>query len=59
MLAIMDRAVELAHNRGDTATGIEVARHMLELEPLHEEAHRALMWFLATGGQRSAALAQV
>ena len=31
---------------------------MLELEPLHEEAHRALMWFLATGGQRSAALAQ-
>jgi hypothetical protein len=31
---------------------------MLELEPLHEEAHRALMWFLATGGQRGAALAQ-
>jgi predicted ATPase len=31
---------------------------MLELEPLQEEAHRALMWFLATGGRRSAALAQ-
>jgi DNA-binding SARP family transcriptional activator len=58
MLAIMDRAVGLAHDRGDAATGVEVARRILELEPLHEEAHRALMWFLATGGQRSAALAQ-
>ena len=43
---------------GHAATGIEVARRMLELERLHEEAHRALMWFLAMGGQRSAALAQ-
>ena len=58
MLAVMDRAVQLARDRGDRATGVEVARRMLELEPLHEEAHRALMWFLATGGRRSAALAQ-
>jgi len=58
MLALMDRAVQLARDRGDGATGIEVARRMLGLEPLHEEAHRALMWFLASGGQRSAALAQ-
>jgi predicted ATPase/DNA-binding SARP family transcriptional activator len=58
MLALMDRAVQLARDRGDAAGGIEVARRMLELEPLHEEAHRALMWFLARGGQRSAALAQ-
>jgi predicted ATPase/DNA-binding SARP family transcriptional activator len=58
MLALMDRAVQLARDRADTAGGIEVARRMLELEPFHEEAHRALMWFLATGGQRSAALAQ-
>jgi predicted ATPase/DNA-binding SARP family transcriptional activator len=58
MLAVMDRAVQLARDRGDRATGVEVARRMLELEPLQEEAHRALMWFLASGGQRSAALAQ-
>jgi predicted ATPase/DNA-binding SARP family transcriptional activator len=58
MLALMDRALQLARDREDAATGTEVARRMLELEPLHEEAHRALMWFLATGGQRSAALAQ-
>src|SRR5215216_941206 len=58
MLALLDRAVGLARDRGDAATGIEAARRMLELEPLQEEAHRALMWFLATGGRRSAALAQ-
>jgi predicted ATPase/DNA-binding SARP family transcriptional activator len=58
MLAVMDRAVAFARDQGDGITGVEVARRMLELEPLQEEAHRALMWFLATGGQRSAALAQ-
>jgi predicted ATPase/DNA-binding SARP family transcriptional activator len=58
MLALMDRAVALARDRGDAAAGVEVARRMLELDPLQEEAHRALMWFLAAGGQRSAALAQ-
>ena len=58
MLALMDRAIQRARDRADPATGIDVARRLLELEPLHEEAHRALMWFLATGGQRGAALAQ-
>jgi predicted ATPase/DNA-binding SARP family transcriptional activator len=58
MLALMDRAVRQARDAGDAATGVEVARRLIELEPLHEEAHRALMWFLAKGGQRGAALAQ-
>jgi DNA-binding SARP family transcriptional activator len=58
MLALMDRAIQSARDRGDAATGTEVARLMLELEPLHEEAHRALMWFMAKGDQRGAALAQ-
>jgi DNA-binding SARP family transcriptional activator len=58
MLALMDRALRRARDEGDPATGIEVTRRMLGLERLHEEAHRALMWFLATAGQRSAALAQ-
>src|SRR5215218_2306570 len=58
MLAVLDRAVVFARDEADAVTGVEVARRMLELEPLHEEAHRALMWFLATGGRRSAALAQ-
>jgi predicted ATPase/DNA-binding SARP family transcriptional activator len=58
MLALMDRAVDQARDRKDAAAGIEVARRMLELEPLHDQAHRALMWFLTLGGQHSAALAQ-
>ena len=58
MLTLMDRAVQWARGRPEPVTGVEVARRMLELERLHEEAHRALMWFLATLGQRSAALAQ-
>jgi predicted ATPase/DNA-binding SARP family transcriptional activator len=57
-LVLLERAVQDARDREDAAAGVEVARRMLELEPLHEEAHRALMWFLATGGQRGAALAQ-
>jgi predicted ATPase/DNA-binding SARP family transcriptional activator len=57
-LVLLERAVQDARDREDAAVGVEVARRMLELEPLHEEAHRALMWFLATGGQRGAALAQ-
>jgi DNA-binding SARP family transcriptional activator len=37
---------------------IVFARRCLELEPWHEEAHRALMILLARGGNRPAALAQ-
>jgi DNA-binding SARP family transcriptional activator/tetratricopeptide (TPR) repeat protein len=58
MLGVLDRAVRLARDRGDSAAGTEAARRLLTLEPLYEEAHRALMWFLARGGQPSAALAQ-
>ncbi|WTW98442.1 AAA family ATPase [Streptomycetaceae bacterium NBC_01309] len=58
MLTLIDRAVQQAREQRDIATGIEAARRLLGLEPLYEEAHRALMWFLATGGRRSAALAQ-
>jgi predicted ATPase/DNA-binding SARP family transcriptional activator len=57
-LALLERAVQDARDRGDAAAGVAAARRMLELEPLGEEAHRALMWFLATGGRRGAALAQ-
>jgi DNA-binding SARP family transcriptional activator len=58
MLALMDRALSFARDARDAATGVEVARRMVGMEPLHEEAHRALMWFLALGDQRSAAVAQ-
>ncbi len=58
VLGVLDRAMRLARDRAETSTGIDVARRMLEAEPLQEDAHRALMWFLAHDGQPSAALAQ-
>ncbi|MEV0129197.1 BTAD domain-containing putative transcriptional regulator [Dactylosporangium sp. NPDC050688] len=58
MLALLDRAVQWARDRADPAAGVDAARRMLDVDRLHEEAHRTLMWFLAAGGQRAAALAQ-
>jgi predicted ATPase/DNA-binding SARP family transcriptional activator len=58
MLAVLDRALRYARDERDTTVGVEVARRMLALDPLTEEAHRALMWFLAEAGRRSAALTQ-
>jgi predicted ATPase/DNA-binding SARP family transcriptional activator len=52
------RLAHAAGEAGDFATGIGAARHLLSLEPWHEEGHRQLMWLLAAAGQRSAALAQ-
>jgi len=44
--------------RGNYAQARRYAQRQVELEPWHEEAHRALMRLLALDGQRSAALAQ-
>ncbi len=57
-LGLLDRIVAAAREATDTGRGIIAARRILELEPWHEEAHRALMWFFAAADQRSAALAQ-
>jgi len=45
---------EANHKLGEA---IATVRHLLQLEPWHEEAHRWLMELLARDGQRSAALA--
>ena len=44
--------------RGQFAAAIEHARRWLQLDPLHEEAHRRLMQLYAWNRQRSAALQQ-
>src|SRR5262249_1583311 len=44
--------------RGEYADAIAMARRMLAIDPLCEEAHRDLMRLLAISGQRSAALVQ-
>ncbi|NIV27928.1 MAG: hypothetical protein GWN58_00015, partial [Anaerolineae bacterium] len=43
---------------GDYAAGLKGAQHLLQLDPLREEAHRQLMRLLAYSGQRNAALIQ-
>ena len=43
---------------GEYARARQYAARQIELEPCHEEAHRALMSALARDGQRGAALAQ-
>ena len=52
---------KLAHfyaEQGELTPAMAYARRMLQVEPGHETAHRALMLWLAQSGQRSAALAQ-
>ncbi|MBN1993321.1 MAG: tetratricopeptide repeat protein [Anaerolineae bacterium] len=45
-------------DEGQYQAGVESAAHLLQLDPLSEEAHRQMMALLAQSGQRSAALAQ-
>jgi predicted ATPase/DNA-binding SARP family transcriptional activator len=52
------RLADDAAGRGDPAAGVEAARRMLSLDPLSEEAQRALMRFLAMKDDRAAAMAQ-
>ena len=47
-----------ADARGDVAAAIGHAKRRLELDPLHEPAHRELMRLHARGGDRPAALRQ-
>jgi DNA-binding SARP family transcriptional activator/predicted ATPase len=45
--------------QGELQRAIALIRRYLEIEPWREEAHRRLMAWLALGGERSAALAQL
>ncbi|HZI63246.1 MAG TPA: BTAD domain-containing putative transcriptional regulator, partial [Thermoanaerobaculia bacterium] len=50
--------IALFEERGDHEAGIRTARHLQQVEPLSEEAHRHLMRFYARSGRRPRALAQ-
>jgi DNA-binding SARP family transcriptional activator len=54
----LDQLVVLEAQSGDLAAAITSARRRLNLDPLHEEAHRALMMLYAQAGQRSLAVQQ-
>ncbi|MCB0155101.1 MAG: tetratricopeptide repeat protein [Anaerolineae bacterium] len=58
MLKQLDRLVQAAESSGHVAEAERYARRQIELDPLHESAHRQLMRALVAQGQRSAALNQ-
>ena len=58
MLKQLDHLVQAAENSGHFAEAERYARRQIELDPLHESAHRQLMRALVAQGQRSAALTQ-
>jgi DNA-binding SARP family transcriptional activator len=51
-------AIRLREQLGDTLAATEHALHLLRIDPLEEESHRALMRLMARAGRRGAALAQ-
>lgn len=56
--AVLARLVRQLAERGEPAHAIPYARHWLELEPLHEPAHRELIRLYAWSGDRGAAISQ-
>ena len=58
MLKQLDRLTQAAENTERFADAERYARRQIELDPLHESAHRQLMRALYAQGQRSAALKQ-
>lgn len=56
--AVFGRLVRALAERGEFGAAIPHARRWLELEPLHEPAHRELIRLYAWSGDRGAALSQ-
>jgi DNA-binding SARP family transcriptional activator len=53
---VFRRAAEASAEAGDTARAIELSQRRIEIDPLNEPAHRALMVMEARGGRRSSAI---
>jgi predicted ATPase/DNA-binding SARP family transcriptional activator len=58
-LAALLLLIERYRAAGDYANAIQQARRLLQREPAHETGHQHLIFCLAAGGEREAALAQV
>ena len=58
VLQALTKLATLAEAHNELEEGVEEARRILDVDPLHEEAHRLAMRMLARRGERSAALAQ-
>lgn len=55
-LAAIEHLAALAEQQGDTPAAIAATRQVLQLDTLHEPAHRALIRLLAHSGDRAGAL---
>jgi DNA-binding SARP family transcriptional activator len=58
LAGVLERLSRVHAARGAWADAIGAARRWLELDPLHEAAHRALMEALARAGERAASVGQ-
>jgi DNA-binding SARP family transcriptional activator len=58
LVGVLQRLVALLTERGEYTTAIAYSRRWLEVEPLHEAAHRELIRLHALSGDRAAAVAQ-
>ena len=58
VLEVLDGLVEWHEGQGQIGRALKYARRQVDLDLLHESAHRQLMRLLALSGQRTAALAQ-
>jgi len=54
----LERLVRCLIESAELESAINYARRWLALDPIHEPAHRQLMWLYARAGQRAAALRQ-
>lgn len=57
-LSLLLELADLYRQRGDRDDAIDVLRHVIGIDPAHEQAHVAMMELLAGSGQRQAALRQ-
>ncbi len=58
VVTLLERLIAHARSALQYQRAAAHARQLLAIEAWHEDAHRQLMWLLATAGQRSAALTQ-
>ncbi|MFN8440627.1 MAG: AAA family ATPase [Caldilineaceae bacterium] len=56
VMQVLEELIERSQHQQEYRAGINYARHLLGLDPLHERAHQQLMQLYALNGERVAAL---
>jgi len=58
LCSILERYIDHNELEGDVKEGVRAGRRLVEIDPLNEEAHRALIRLFLMGGEREAARLQ-